>query len=265
MRTRLFSYNIITSPKFGLQRKGLLNMSNENKNIRNEGEERRDRLKYLLDNRMGVLPDSVSVTITNRMIEKTITGYLRANKIDVDDNIAVCCQWNDRFTRCIDTGKMNGEPPFFISVLVRTPKANRGTVQNNKYNRLLGKLSQENESKYCQLTLMNKPELNKVLSTLAEQVNGDKVGWRSIKGRGKKERKQMRNIMECPLSVDAVMKYCFSTDNSRGNAIVFDFTSVKADKKGNFTLRVIKKYHNKSFKQVSGDLLSNINRNRLRH
>ena len=49
------------------------------------------------------------------------------------------------------------------------------------------------------------------------------------------------------------------------NKIVYDFADVKSNKDGSFTLRVIKKFSQKGFKEVSGDLLRGLDRSRIRH
>ena len=240
-------------------------MSNENQKRDNKTE----KLKYLLDNRLGVLPDSISVTITNKMIEKCIIGFMEANGIDVGDSyntkIAVACLWNERFKHCMQTGKLNGELPFYVSVLTRVNKADKTKAKTHHYQRLVNKLSQSDDGKACQLIVMNQPNLNKVLSKLAETVDGNNVGWRPFaKGRGK-QNKRYKGILECPLNTWAVMQYIFATDNEEGRSIVYDFADVKSNKDGSFTLRVIKKFSQKGFKEVSGDLLRGLDRSRIRH
>ena len=224
----------------------------------NNKEKRMDKAmedaKILLKNRLNVGPNAMTFMVSNRMIENAIEEYILDNLGNTEERFIVQCNWNDKFEPVFRSGENNGSRPFTVSVLTPiTKKEFKKRPGNDMYSQTLNRvLHNMSDIKQRQFRLVKSPEMNRVLSSLAQTDNKGNLIWNI----GSKKDK----IAECVLDFDLVMSYLFSVEEN-DRKVDFDIVDRRYDRKSKeFTIIIAKHLVPENYKRNRNDRLEFLRR-----
>ena len=218
----------------------------------NDTEMQKDKLKALINNRMGVLPDGASFTVASTRIEDTIIEYLEEKGVDVRDNkdIIVRAIWNNKFESSMKTGRPTKEDPFHVIVAIHDTDKKTKHVGG-----FIGKLNRiADANSKLQLRILGDDKLNNVVSTLAKKDKNGDIHW-IIDEKDSK-------WPYCYLDIFKVMQYCCEDENNKN--VVYDFYNRKkcVDRvtgRKYFTCSFYKFFEKETFKNKNRNVLAFLN------
>lgn len=229
-------------------------MANENKNE----EKILESTMYLWKNRMGLQPNGMTFSLTNRDVESALVEFFKSNGIPDDGNYQIRVFGNKKFNT---KNGNNGEEPFIVRIVTTTKRSN--TDQNPDgsamYKRILRNTLDTEGRK--QIELLGRDKLNACVAKFSKK---GEVTWVPAT-RNNKHNKGV--YVMAFLDFEKVMGYVWEKDAAGNRPVVFDFLTYKAlgkingrDRKGRptnltpgFQASLLVQFQREKFKQHNAD------------
>ena len=233
-----------------------------------------ERCQAVIENDLGIAPNGTVWIITNDLIENWMKSVLASSGVVVDDRkIAISVTWNPDFNSEIRSNQKHVKAKFPFSVKVgykisnddydkagMSKKSKKLSIANQSMKRQLIALMNGVASK-SQMAVLGNEELNKAL---APYCKDNEVKW-SFADKNK-------NILKCKLDVYTLLSAMFRIRGDLGKKFAWDIKIVDAigpgtrdrgpgkdkyrEKNAKFTMQVIKRFDEQTYRSVTGDLRS---------
>ncbi len=228
------------------------------------------KMEVLAKNRVGAIPVGMLFEIPSKTIVDSIESFLESRGVDLDrDEVAVECMWDRAFDSSMRSGHDNGSNPFKIKVLTRVSQKDGKQYNGNEPLDKMRQIIAKNGSsdKRNGVRLESRKELSAAIAefndpnsqNLSVDEKLDSVEWFPWSGRKKKK----TNIFSTYLDFDQVFRYIMGDNpDDHRNTMSYDIIDKRYYKDNNmeFTIRVVKQFDPKTYKQSRKDKFRNIRR-----